>query len=1569
MSELERRIAALSPERRALFERRVREAGLAREGESGIRRLPPAEHYALSFGQQRLWFIDQLAPGSPAYNIPFAGRFEGPLDPALIERCVGEIVRRHEVLRSTFHSEDGGPVQRVQPAGAVPVPLDDLTALPAAERESEAERRVDGEARAPFDLARGPLVRVRLLRLAAEEHVLCVTMPHIVTDAWSMAVFFREFPALYEAYAAGEPSPLPELPIQFRDYAAWQRERLAGAERERLLAFWRNYLEGAPGVLEIPADHRRPPAQTFRGERHAVDLPRAATQALEALAQREGATPFMALLAVFDLLLQHWTGQDDLLVGSPVATRAPEASHGLIGFFINTLVFRTDLSGNPTFRELLGRVRESCLAAYANQDLPFEQLVEAIGVERDLARPPLAQAGLVLQNVHIPTPDFQRLRLTHFQQTCTRTAKFDLMLGLWEGASGPEGWFEYSTDLFDRPTIERMTLQLRRLVEQVVRDPDRRVGAIEWLGREERQLVIEQWNATRRDAPLERGIADLFTEQARLRPGAVAVVAGEACVSYGELDRRADRLAHQLRALGVRAETPVGLALERSADVPVALLGVLKAGGAYAPVDPGDPRGPELLRALGARVVIVEPDDRQRFEASGARAVTLDPPAPEPGSPAAAWGLGGEHLACVLHTSGSTGRPKGVEVPHRAIVRLVRGADYAAFGEDEVVLHLAPLAFDASSLEIWGPLLNGGRLVIHPPGPPTPAGLRAIVSAERVTTLWLSAGLFHVVVDEDLEALRPLRHLLAGGDVLSPAHVRMVQERLPHLTLTNGYGPTEGATFTACHPVAASDTLEPSVPIGRPIANTRVYVLDRHGRPCPPGVPGELHLAGAGLARGYAREPALTARRFVPDPFGEAPGGRMYRTGDRARWRSDGRLEFMGRLDAQLKIRGHRVEPAEVENALTALPGVAAAAVAGHGAEAHTRRLVAHVMLRDGARETAASLREALRARLPEPLVPSSFVLVERMPLTAAGKLDRGALPPPEAPPVEAAAPPRTATEAALAAAWSQILGRDVGREDHFFELGGDSIQAIQVVARARAAGLEITPAEVFEHPVLADLARRVADRPAARPAAEPVERDGEVPLTPIQRWFFARVTTDPHHWNLPLTLAVRAPLDPGVVERALGELAVRHDALRLSFARDANGAWRQRLAAPRDARAPRLERFDLAGLSPQDTAREVERIAATLQAGLDLAREPLMRAAWFTRGGRPPLLLLVFHHLIMDAVSARIVIEDLERACLAAPGGEPPVLAPRSAPFSSWARALEAAAAAGVFEPERERWSAALSAAPAPLPRDLDSAADEESGRNAVTLRLDADATRRLLHDAPAAWRAAAEDLVLAAFARALARWSGSPRVRIDLESHGRETGRVDGLDLSRTVGWFTSLAPLGLDLPAAGERQGAALAAVKEARRALLDRGLGYGVLRHLAPGASGAPLGDGREAEASFNYLGVLDGPVRDGAAFALERFDCGPWRSPRAPLTHQVMLDALVMGGRLELVLAGGASHRRETLERLAGDLAAELTALGAAGKDAAADAIAPSDFPEAGMDAEELERLLGRVLETGPGDRT
>jgi amino acid adenylation domain-containing protein len=1064
--------------------------------------------FPTSFAQQRLWFLDQLEPGLTAYNMSAAYRITGRLNVRALEQSLNEIVRRHEALRTTFASRDGQPVQIIATSSDLALSIIDLSDLSKGEREAEASRLVIEDAQQPFDITR-EVLRAPLLRLGAEEHVLALYAHHIAFDGWSWGVFYRELAALYDAFTQGKPSSLPELPIQYADFAIWQRQWLQGETLEAQLAYWEQQLRGASN-LSLPTDRKRPAVQTYHGARRSLGLSPALAKGLKALSRREGATLFMTLLAAFKVLLYRYSGQTDILVGSPIANRNRTEIEGLIGFFVNTLVLRSDLSGQPSFRELLAQVREVSFQAYMHQDLPFDKLVQELNPERDMSRNPLFQVLFAFQNA--PRHPFQLTGLSVTRwPLATTTTHFDLQLHLMEEAATLEGFFLYNTDLFEADTIARMSTHFQTLVQAIVADPNTPISHLPLLTEVERHQLLVEWNSTTVARPPGFCVHQLCENQVEQTPQAIAVECEEQQLTYRQLDSRANQMAHYLRRQGAGVETRVGIFVERSLEMAVSVLAVLKAGAAYVPLDPAYPsqRLAFMIEDAGLSVILSQEDLLRQLPKHSAQVICLDADWPRIASessdkpPAVATP---DSLAYVLYTSGSTGWPKGVAMPHRALTnRILWQMEHTALRKACRTLQFNSLSFDVSFTDLFLPWCSGGTTVIATEEVRSDLGSLAkfIIeqSIERIDLPFVALHHLALAFDEQPEPPACLKEVISTAEPLQIGpELRNLFRRLPGCSLRNQYGPTETHVVTALDLAAAPESWPVLPAIGRPITNAQVYLLDSNLLPVPIGVPGELYIGGDCLARGYLNRPDLTAEKFIPHPFSTEPGARLYRTGDLARYRPDGNVEFLGRRDHQVKIRGFRVELGEIETAIGQLPEVREAVVTAPGDSSLGRALVAYLVLEHGASFSTREARELLKQRLPVHMVPSAFVLLEALPLTPSGKVNRQALPTPDkARPEldEAYAPPNSDTERALAAMWAQVLGLEqIGVHDNFFELGGHSLLATQVASRLRATfQVELPLRSLFETPTIAGLVStlektRQADTGLQAPAISPVSRE-----------------------------------------------------------------------------------------------------------------------------------------------------------------------------------------------------------------------------------------------------------------------------------------------------------------------------------------------------------------------------------------------------------------------------------------------------------------------------------------------
>ncbi|MET9696662.1 amino acid adenylation domain-containing protein [Streptomyces sp. NPDC006529] len=1520
----------------------------------------------MSFGQQRLWFLEDFDPGSGEYHTAMGLRLSGPLDAAALRAATTDLTARHEALRTTFGVVGGRGVQVVHapdaPEAAPQWRTADLTDVPAAQREVRLRELVRAETARAYDLKTGPLVRVLLVRLAADEHVCVLGMHHIVTDGWSMGVVTRELGELYAARTEGRPAALADVPVQYPDFAAWQRGRLEdGGLLERQLGWWRERLDGiAP--LELPTDRPRPAVRSSAGAVYSFSVPADTTASLRHLAQEQGATLFMVLTAAVKTVFARYSGQQDIAVGTATSGRAQADLDQLIGFLVNTVVLRSRVEPDMNFGQLLGQVKETVLEAFAHEDVPFERLVEAVRTDRDTSRTPLVQAMVVLQNA--PAEDLGLPGVSATAYPVDReAAPFDLTVEFFETDGALTARVGYSTALFDEASIARFAGHLSTLMLSAATAPDQPLGALAMLGDEEFGQVVRDWNGPRTE-PLTGTFPQLVEARARRRPDAIAVEDTRTTLTYRALDEAANRLAHHLVAHGAGPGSIVGLCVERGADLVVGLLGIMKAGAAYLPLDPGYPadRLAFMLADSGAAIVVTQtgplaalpPTDARIVDLTADRALIDALPASAPDVV-----LHPADLAYVIYTSGSTGTPKGVLVPHAGIGNLASAEiDRLRVTEDSRVLQFASSSFDGAVMEVLMALPAGATLVLPPHGPIVGEALQAFLRERRITHTLLAPSAVATLVPEGLEELRTL---VVGGEASTGD---LVARWAPGRRMINAYGPTE-STVVAAMSLPLTGGAVP--PIGSPLPNTAVRLLDAALQPVPVGVPGELYLAGPHLARGYHGRPSLTAERFTADPYGE-PGSRMYRSGDVARLRADGALEYLGRADDQVKLRGFRIELGEIENALGRHGAVRDAVVVVHEDERGRKRLVAYLVARpaadggpDGAPGTG-ELRSHLAGSLPDYMVPAQFVTLDRFPLTPSGKVDRRALPAPQpqtAGTDTAYTPPRDATEETLAAVWADVLGVErVGIHDNFFDLGGDSILSIQVVSRARQAGLLLTSKLLFVHQSIAALAGAVATVDENAAASAPAEASGRAELTPIQRWFFAEHTVNTDHYGMSVQVELAPDTDTALLERALGAVVGHHDALRMRFTRD-GGAWIQEYADPADRAAGLFSVRDLSALGDAEREAALHEAAAGAQRSLDLAGGALVRGVFLRLGAaRPPRLFLTVHHLVMDGVSWRVVLEDLATAYAQLAEGRTPDLGAKSSSYGQWSERLAEHVRTGALDHEAGHWQRVAAATrPLPRPAGADPAAPNTFGTAATaSVTLGRADTEALLQRVPAAYRTQINDVLLTALGRVLGDWAGDP-VTIALEGHGREE-LFEDIDLSRTVGWFTTIHPVTLDVPAGD--WGPALKHLKEELRAIPGRGLGYGALRFLsAPGTPGHALRTAPHPEVSFNYLGQWDGTTSRSGLVRGRLAALGADQAPDQPRPHLIDIVAAVTDGELRVDwIHAPAAHPTEAVQRLADAFLAALRDLVAHCLLPDSGGATPADFPLAALDQAGVDRIAG-----------
>ncbi|MEO1353029.1 MAG: amino acid adenylation domain-containing protein, partial [Cyanobacteria bacterium J06635_15] len=1524
----------------------------------------------LSWAQERLWFLNQLEGVGATYNIAGAVRITGDLDINALQQALSAIARRHEVLRTSFKTVDGAPLQVIHPEATLNINVVDLGQLDVAERETVLHEQVELEAITPFDLEISPLIRCGLFQLNDRESVLLVTMHHIISDGWSIGVFIQELSTLYQAFLAGEPSPLTTLPIQYADFALWQRQWLSGELLETQLNYWRQQLEDAPDLLKLPTDRPRPTAQTYRGTTQRFSLDAELTQKLQTLSRESGTTLFMIVLTAFATLLYRYSGQDDILIGSPIANRHRTEIEPLIGFFVNTLVLRTRFADNPSVKDLLVRVRETTLQAYEHQDTPFEQVVEALQPQRSLSHSPLFQVMFILQNAPMGEVDLPGVTLSQLEQEST-IAKFDLTLAITESAQGLVGKWEYNIDLFDRATIDRMTAHFQNLLSAIVANPQQTVDELPLLSKAEQHQLLIEWNATQIDYSSEKCIHELFEEQAKRSPDAVAVVFDSEQLTYQQLNQKANQLAHHLQSLGVGPEVLVGICMERSLEMVVGLFGILKAGGAYVPFDPHYPQARLNYMLADSRVAVLLtqqsllsalPDHQAQVVCLDTDWATIE----QHDSENLEVGIAAENLAYVIYTSGSTGRPKGTMNAHQGIRnRLLWMQQAYPLTSRDRVLQKTPFSFDVSVWEFFWPLIVGARMVVaKPEGHKDSHYLVSLIAQQKVTTIHFVPSMLQVFLQApDLENCGYLRRVFCSGEALPSELAQRFFTQL-ECELHNLYGPTEAAidvTYWQCHPPGNSST----VPIGCPIANTQIYLLDACMQPVPIGVPGELYIGGVGVARGYLNRPDLTAERFVPNPFmaGGAQSATpneppiLYKTGDLARYLPDGPLEFLGRIDHQVKVRGFRIELGEIEATLNTHPKVQQTVVIATEDVASHQRLVAYFVASD-ALLTTQQLRDFLHQKLPEYMVPAAFVALDALPLTPNGKVDRKALPEPdrEIRREHEYTAPRTDVEQTLTDIWQELLLKEkISVHDNFFEIGGDSILSIRVISRAKNSGIQITPEQIFQNQTIAQLAQ-VANTTVRAECQQGIVT-GIAPLTPIQHWFLVEDHQEPHYFNQSVLLHIPDDIKPGLLQKAVGELLSHHDALRLRFR--VQGSEYDQINHGLDDDVP-FSFIDLSTTPKLSEPQTFEQIATDFQTSLNLVTGPIIRVVMFKLGDASGArLLMTIHHLAVDGVSWRILLSDLEIIYRQLSAQQPVQLSAKTTAFIDWAKALKNHAQSEMLKQELDYWLNQPWSQITPLPLDRVHTQCENTvgSASSISATLNEEETRILLGEVNEAYSTQVNDILLSALVLSLEQWTGNPTVAINLEGHGREE-LFEYVDLSRTVGWFTSLFPVLLQRPSSISDLSSTIKSIKEQLRAIPNRGIGYGLLRYLCEDSTvNQKLQAIPTPEIIFNYLGQFD-QEQSETSWRLVPESMGRNRSLTQHRNYLLDINALVVEGKFQVSWTYSRNiHDRTTVEKLAQSYLQAIRTLIEHCQLEDTFGYTPSDFPDAQLDQVDIDEIL------------
>lgn len=1526
-----------------------------------IQEITPVErqtYMPLSFAQQRLWFIDQLEPGSTQYNVPGAVRIHGPIDAERFRESMRLLVERHEILRTSFHTVEGQGMQKIHATMPVPFKVIDLRHLPADQAEKEAAQMVSKMTATVFRLDTLPLFKTFLYRLTDDEAILLLIAHHIITDGWSNSIFIQEISDHYQALARSGAYHAPRLSVQYVDVADWQHRWIESQHARQQLAYWQKELADAPPLLEIPTDFPRHPHRDRKGRRLYFSLSPDLSRAIRQCCTKNGQTAFMMLVAAFKTLMHHYARQNDVLIGTPVAGRTRKEMEELIGFFVNTLVLRTVFQSHDRFKDILERVRHTVSNALKNQDYPFDTLLEALKIERHLEHSPLFQVMFAMQSDD--TRAFSGdLRVTPYQ-TDTGAAKFDLMLEMYDSDT-LHGVFEYDTSLFRESTIERMKNHFLLLLEVVSKQPDARIGSLYFLTAGEEQRILHDWNATHTPWPVDKMIPELIREQARRTPMAPALKDAHKTYTYAEFDSNVSRWAACLKNKGLKTEQRVGIYMQRSADLVLALHAVMRAGGVYVPLDPGHP--PERTRFMieDADAVMIITDSVNHNKGAftdipvlttatlheEAASLKEDTPLPS---------YDPQQLAYMIYTSGSTGKPKGTLLQHAGFLnRLQWMQDAYPLDENDRVLQKTPFSFDVSVWEFFWPFMTGATLVVaKPEGHKDPAYLADLIREEQITTLHFVPPMLKAFLEEPtVPGCVSLKNVICSGEALPYTLSRRFYKLLPDCRLHNLYGPTE-ASIDVSHYTCPVSREDEKLPIGKPIANTRLYILNDALQPVPVGVSGELHISGIQLARGYANRPDLTAEKFIPDPFTNTPGARMYKTGDLCRYLENGEIEYIGRIDHQVKVRGFRIELGEIEAALRSLDPVEDCSVQVRAYGGQDKALVAYIVAADTG-TTPGALRDALKDSLPDYMIPAAWIFLDAIPLTANGKVDRRALPDPwelgrSTLETEYVAP-RNEKEELLAGLWQSLLKLEkVGVKDNFFELGGDSIVGIQLISAAGRAGLTFTPRELFEYPTIEGLAAIARQGVAIH--AEQNTLTGPVGKLPIHYWFDALDLPQRHHWNQSVMLQSHAPLNPDMLKQVTRLLLERHDMLRWRYADD------EQTILPLSEDTPFVY-HDWREVPVTEQKSKLAQTVTALQSGLDPTRGRVFSVAYFSlspeTGDR---LLIVAHHLVVDAVSWRVILEDLQLAYTQLAEGKSVALPEKTTSFPYWAERLQRYIQETDLQNERTYWLKSIPETAHTL-QVKHPAHNVQKNVTVLERELDAMQTNRLQQDVPDAYNTRTQENLLAALYRAWYKISAQPDLLIDMESHGREALFAE-VDLSRTVGWFTTLYPVVLKTSAPDNME-VVIKEIKEGLRGIPSNGFHYGLLRYLGPASDVKALADKPISGILFNYLGVFEQDEALRRRFEIRPEESGPEIGPENRRSHALEITASIVDGVLKFRFIYCPPAVDATLiTRLADTLMDELNALIEHSLSEEAGGYTPSDFAEAGLDQDELDDVLSEL---------
>jgi len=1526
-----------------------------------------SRRYRLSPQQRHLWVLQQ-ADGDDPYRTQGVILIEGNIEKQKLLQAVEIVVDEIEILRTVFDRLPTMtlPFQLVSDSVKPRVSTHDLTGLEPHRQEAEISKLLRQFKEQPFDFAKGPLLKLGLVELSRQKHVLLVEVSSLCMDERGLENLTR---ALSRAYSVQLNKESTDDPIQYADIAEWHNELLEAEERQTGRDYWRRRDWDALSELRLPFEPRQETDAKFRFDTVTASVEHETLAKVEALSRVSGTTTGVFLLACWYLLLGRLTGKSEVTIGAGLDGRKYEELEEAVGLLAKCVPIHCRLNSTESFAGVLAQVEAQVSEAYTWQEYFNWEQVDGLNSKAADSWPrlfcfdfqeafPSCKAGDI-------TFTLRRI------ESCVD--RFKIKLSCIPGAGGVLVRFQYDSNFYQVEDIERVAEEWLSLVNSAVAQPQSLIGELNVVSEaERRQLVVELNRTERKDFP--RGcIHHLFEAHAADTPDRVAIVADEQQLTYGELNARANQLAHQLRRLGVAPDELVAICLDRSTEMLVAILGTIKAGGAYVPLDPAAPhdRLSYMLGDTRASVLITHERYLHLLSANEIPTICLDRDSKiieQELRENLAEGAGPGNLVYVMYTSGSTGQPKGVAVEHRQLVNYVNGIlERLALPSGSVFATVSTFTADLGNTSIFASLCSGGSLhVVTQELASNPEAFASYVHRHDIDCLKIvPAHLAALLTTSSWTNLLPGKRLVLGGEACGWELMDKLQTVMPPRAIINHYGPTETTVGVLTYDVeeATAARLSKTVPLGGPLSNSQVYLLDQHWRPVPTGVPGELYIGGEGVSRGYLRQPGATAEKFVPNPFSSEPGARLYRTADLARYLPDGNIEFLGRIDKQIKLHGYRIEPGEIEAALSEHPSVSENVVILREDTPGQKRLVAYIVAAQSPPATS-ELREFLLHKLPDYMIPAAFVMLDKLPLTANGKIDRAALPVPEqAKSGKAFVAPRTENERLLAGIWSKVLRlKQVSVNDNFFALGGDSILSIQIIARTNQAGRRLTPRQLFQHQTIAELALVLDTAPVLQDEQGTIV--GEVPRTPIQHWFCERELKDPHHWNQSMLLDCPAGFDAALLEKIVRHLLRHHDALRLRFRKE-SGQWRQFFTA--DYNHAPFTQIDLSQLPESEKVSCAEGVANELQASLDLRDGPIMRVAHFDFGeGQTGKLLMIVHHLAIDGVSWRILLEDLRSAYRQAASGQTISWPPKTTSFKRWAEQLETYAQSESLRQEKNFWLGELSKQTGRIPLDFAEGENTVALTQHVTVSLSDEETYALLQNVPAAYHTQINDVLLTALTEALARWSDESSVLIEVEGHGREE-IVDGVDLSRTVGWFTTRFPVRLEHGASSD-PGVLLMSVKEHLRSIPNNGIGYGLLRYLSTDQeTAAQFGGLRHPDISFNYLGQFQETHGDDDLFRVIGHGRGSMRSPRDERRHVLEVNAIVTGGQLQAVWSYSSGiHLRAAIENVARDFLSSLRSLIEHCKSPGARGYTPSDFPLVNLNQEQLEKIFARLSKHARG---